>query len=98
LALVSFFPRLGIGIKFFHDAEFVCNGETSSRFIIANLRIRSGGITSHAGRPICLVDRNALDFSLMFHDVKSPTRPTLISQGVGVLLTLTQRDCPGNNK
>jgi hypothetical protein len=27
----------------------------------------------------------------MFHDVKSPTRPTLISQGVGVSLTLTQR-------
>lgn len=33
-----------------------------------------------------------LDFSLMFHDVKSPTRPTLISQEVGVSLTLTQRD------
>jgi hypothetical protein len=37
------------------------------------------------------VNRNVLDFSLMFHDVKSPTRPTLISQGVGVSLTLTQR-------
>ncbi|OPL14375.1 MAG: hypothetical protein AVO38_02025, partial [delta proteobacterium ML8_D] len=32
------------------------------------------------------------DFSLMLHDVISPTRPyTLISQGVGVSLTLTQR-------
>jgi hypothetical protein len=40
---------------------------------------------------ICLVNRNVLDFSLMFHDVNSPTRPTLISQGVGVSLTLTQR-------
>jgi hypothetical protein len=39
------------------------------------------------------VNRNVLDFSLMFHDVKSPTRPTLISQEVGVSLTLTQRDC-----
>jgi hypothetical protein len=28
----------------------------------------------------------------MFHYVKSPTRPTLISQEVGVSLTLTQRD------
>ena len=49
------------------------------------------GVISHAGGPICLVNRNVLDFSLMFHDVKSPTRPTLISQGVGVSLTLTQR-------
>jgi len=27
----------------------------------------------------------------MFHDMKPPTRPTLISQGVSVSLTLTQR-------
>jgi hypothetical protein len=33
-----------------------------------------------------------LKFCFVFHDVKSPTRPTLIFQGVGVSLTLTQRD------
>jgi len=38
-----------------------------------------------------LVGKNALDFSLMFNDVNFPTRPTLISQGVGVSLTFTQR-------
>jgi hypothetical protein len=38
----------------------------------------------------------------MFHDVKSPTRPTLISQGVGVSLTfsltLTQREGPSSGQ
>jgi len=38
------------------------------------------------------VNRNVLDFSLMFHNMKPPTRPTLISQGVSVSLTLTQRE------
>lgn len=35
------------------DAEFVWSSETSSRFLLANLGIRSGGIISHAGGAIC---------------------------------------------
>jgi hypothetical protein len=80
---LAYFPGDKLGV-FLLDVFTSCEARIAS--------FRSGGIISQAAGPICLVNRNDLDFSLMFHDVKSPTRRTLISQEVGVSLTLTQRE------
>ena len=61
------------------------------RFLLQNFRVRSGIFTFPGLEVVNLVDRYVLDFSLMLH-ANSPIRPTLISQGIGVSLTLTQRE------
>ena len=68
--------------------------EMPPRFLLQNFRIRSAIFTFPGLEVVNLVDRYILDFSLMLH-ANSPTRPTLISQGVSVSLTLTQRGSCG---